>query len=384
MRTVFAAAALVLVLGTGAARADTFAVVPEAAAAPALLPSAETPNEAGTLLLPPGVFDAPFLPVQELPYEQLQALWVRAGGAYGIPWQVLAAINKIESDFGRNMGPSSAGAVGWMQFMPDTWLRWGMDGSGDGIADPWRPEDAVFAAARYLAAADGRTDISRALFAYNNAGWYVDDVLQLAALFGGGGGADAVFSLDRMAIAIEDAQERVPSEGPLADDPRDEHHAGEDQRDGEGDPAAGPLTEEEPGGDRHEHDLGVAQHRRQARPHLVDGVMPEDEVRREERARDPGKPGLAARPGTVASLLQPAEQGERRQRINATEDGRGGRRHVGELDEDRRERDRERAKDGGEHRATGKCVHVGAHPRSLPAAGGLRSARREVHTRADD
>jgi len=211
MRTVLAAAALVLVLGTGAARADTFAVVPEAAATPALLPSAETPNEAGTLLLPPGVFDAPFLPVQELPYEQLQALWVRAGGAYGIPWQVLAAINKIESDFGRNMGPSSAGAVGWMQFMPDTWLRWGMDGSGDGIADPWRPEDAVFAAARYLAAADGRTDIARALFAYNNAGWYVDDVLQLAALFGGGGGADAVFSLDRMAIAIEDAQERVAS-----------------------------------------------------------------------------------------------------------------------------------------------------------------------------
>lgn len=209
MRTLLAAAALVLVLGTGAARADTFALVPETTAAPAVLPSAETPNEAGTLLLPPGVFDAPYLPVQELAYEQLQALWVRAGGAYGIQWQVLAAINKIESNFGRNMGPSSAGAVGWMQFMPDTWLRWGMDGNGDGIADPWSPEDAVFAAARYLAAAEGRTDISRAVFAYNHAQWYVDDVLQLAALFGGGGGADAVFSLDRMAIAIEDAQEQV-------------------------------------------------------------------------------------------------------------------------------------------------------------------------------
>ena len=46
------------------------------------------------------------------------ALWQRAGAAYGVPWQVLAAINKIESNFGRNMGPSSAGAVGWMQFMP--------------------------------------------------------------------------------------------------------------------------------------------------------------------------------------------------------------------------------------------------------------------------
>ena len=70
--------------------------------------------------------------------------------------------------------------------MPDTWLRWGTDGNGDGIADPWNPEDAVYAAARYLAAAEGRTDISRAIFAYNHAQWYVDDVLELAALFGGG------------------------------------------------------------------------------------------------------------------------------------------------------------------------------------------------------
>jgi murein DD-endopeptidase MepM/ murein hydrolase activator NlpD len=215
MRPLLAAAAVVLALGAGTASADTFAVVPDTvpalASGPAVLPSAETPNEAGSLLLPPIVFDAPFLPAQERTYEQLQELWARAGAAYGIPWQVLAAINKIESDFGRNMGPSSAGAVGWMQFMPDTWLRWGMDGSGDGIADPWNPEDAVFAAARYLAAAEGRTDISRAIFAYNHAQWYVDDVLQLAALFGGGAGADAVFSLDRMAIAIEEAQQQVAS-----------------------------------------------------------------------------------------------------------------------------------------------------------------------------
>jgi len=111
------------------------------------------------------------------------------------------------------MGPSSAGAVGWMQFMPDTWLRWGMDASGDGIADPWSAEDAVHSAARYLAAAAGRSDISRAIFAYNHAQWYVDDVLQLAALFGGGGDADVVFTLDRMAIALEEAQKQVASLG---------------------------------------------------------------------------------------------------------------------------------------------------------------------------
>ena len=68
--------------------------------------------------------------------QRALALWQRPAQAYGIPWQVLAAINKIESNFGQNMGPSSAGAVGWMQFMPSTWLRWGIDASGDGIADP--------------------------------------------------------------------------------------------------------------------------------------------------------------------------------------------------------------------------------------------------------
>jgi murein DD-endopeptidase MepM/ murein hydrolase activator NlpD len=215
MRRLAAAATLALALGTGSASADTFAIVPEEpglVTAPVALPSAEVPNAAGSILLPPGAWEAAFLPVRELSYEELHALWLRAGAAYGIPWQVLAAINKIESNFGRNMGPSSAGAVGWMQFMPDTWLRWGTDGNGDGLVDPWDPEDAVYSAARYLAAAEGRTDISRAVFAYNHAQWYVDDVLQLAAMFGGEfASADAVFSLDRMAIALEAAQEQVAS-----------------------------------------------------------------------------------------------------------------------------------------------------------------------------
>jgi murein DD-endopeptidase MepM/ murein hydrolase activator NlpD len=70
-----------------------------------------------------------------------------------------------------------------MQFIPSSWLRWGMDGDGDGVADPWDPEDAVFAAARYLAAAGAHEDLSRAIFAYNHAQWYVDDVLRLARVF---------------------------------------------------------------------------------------------------------------------------------------------------------------------------------------------------------
>ena len=74
------------------------------------------------------------------------------------------------------------GAIGWMQFMPSTWERWGVDADGDGIANPWSPDDAIAAAARYLAASGGQSDISRAVFSYNHAQWYVDEVLQLAQL----------------------------------------------------------------------------------------------------------------------------------------------------------------------------------------------------------
>ncbi len=163
----------------GNAGAATFAVVPNS------LPSAQTPNTPGSLVLPPAWTERATRP-QSMSAEQLQQLWRRAGAGYGIPWEVLAAINEIETNFGGNMGPSSAGAVGWMQFMPDTWLRWGMDGSGDGVADPWNAEDGVFSAARYLAAAGGASDLRRGIFAYNHADWYVEDVLRLAALHAGG------------------------------------------------------------------------------------------------------------------------------------------------------------------------------------------------------
>ncbi|HET9324890.1 MAG TPA: hypothetical protein VFO03_13515, partial [Gaiellaceae bacterium] len=70
-------------------------------------PSAEAPNADGALLLPPGWTVSTLAP-RTLSFGELSALWHRAGATYGIPWQVLAAINKIESNFGRNMGPSSA------------------------------------------------------------------------------------------------------------------------------------------------------------------------------------------------------------------------------------------------------------------------------------
>ena len=106
-----------------------------------------------------------------------------------------------------------------MQFMPETWMRWGLDANGDGVANPWNPDDAVYAAARYLAAAGAHEDLSRAVFAYNHAQWYVDDVLELARLFGGDG---AAFEADltapvvpqpsagsELVFAIDDIEQRI-------------------------------------------------------------------------------------------------------------------------------------------------------------------------------
>jgi murein DD-endopeptidase MepM/ murein hydrolase activator NlpD len=102
-----------------------------------------------------------------------------------VPWQVLAGINEIETDYGRNLSVSSAGAVGWMQFIPSTWKQWGLDANGDGIADPYNPVDAIFTAARYLHAAGASKNLSQAIFAYNHASWYVQSVLLRAKLVGG-------------------------------------------------------------------------------------------------------------------------------------------------------------------------------------------------------
>ena len=206
MKKFILAGALVLAVTGGTARADVFALVPAGpgTGVPFVLPSAETPNTPGSLLLPIAWTERSAVQ-PSIEYPELEALWRSAGSAYGIPWEVLAAINKIESNFGRNMGPSSAGAVGWMQFMPDTWLRWGTDGDGDRVADPWDPQDGVYSAARYLAAAGGMADLRRSVFAYNHAEWYVDDVLELAALFGQGGG-EATLAYDTLQQDLGGAQ----------------------------------------------------------------------------------------------------------------------------------------------------------------------------------
>jgi hypothetical protein len=114
----------------------------------------------------------------------LLPIYQACGTEYGIPWEVLASINKIESGFGTNLNVSSAGAVGWMQFLPSSWEAFGVDANGDGRKDPYNPVDAICAAANYLKIAGAHDDLYQAIFAYNHADWYVQEVLLYARAYG--------------------------------------------------------------------------------------------------------------------------------------------------------------------------------------------------------
>ncbi|MGM0924136.1 MAG: NlpC/P60 family protein [Bacillota bacterium] len=143
----------------------------------------------------------PYLPIYQAAEEK-----------YGVPWNLIAAHHRVETRFSTiNPMVSPVGAEGHLQFMPCTWVGWsypscgglgkgsipdtkktdpeviskhggyGVDGNGDGKADPWDIEDAIFSAANYLAAngaAEG--DLRKAVFAYNRADWYVEEVLGFA------------------------------------------------------------------------------------------------------------------------------------------------------------------------------------------------------------
>ncbi|HHY79163.1 MAG TPA: peptidoglycan DD-metalloendopeptidase family protein, partial [Thermoanaerobacter sp.] len=128
----------------------------------------------------------------EIP-EELVPVFKAAGDKYGIPWTVLAAIAYRESSFNPNaVGPYlpdyNTSAVGMMQFLPETFGEYGVDGDGDGIISPFEPSDAVYTAAHYLSAnynlykKKGYSDIDalrKAVWNYNHAWWYVDQVMSI-------------------------------------------------------------------------------------------------------------------------------------------------------------------------------------------------------------
>jgi soluble lytic murein transglycosylase-like protein len=101
--------------------------------------------------------------------------WYRQAQArFGVRWQLLAAVNFVESDFGRVRNTSVAGAQGPMQFEPATWRAYGLGGN---VHDP---HDAILGAANYLAADGARHDERRALLGYNHSALYAAAVLHYA------------------------------------------------------------------------------------------------------------------------------------------------------------------------------------------------------------
>jgi hypothetical protein len=152
--------------------------------APAPPPSTLTPPLPGALGEAIGGIPDFFIESFRVP-PFLLPIYQAAGTAYDIPWQVLAAINEVETDYGRDLNVSSAGAEGWMQFLPSSWAQYGVDATGSGYEDPYNPADAIFAAARYLAAAGGARHIRDAVLSYNHSAAYVEAVMLRAQLLGG-------------------------------------------------------------------------------------------------------------------------------------------------------------------------------------------------------
>jgi murein DD-endopeptidase MepM/ murein hydrolase activator NlpD len=148
---------------------------------------------------------APARPVAGIPHSYVH--WYVVGGrvCHQLPWNVLAGVGEVESGHGANMGPSAAGAIGPMQFLPSTWRTWGRDGDGDGTADPYSPPDAIVSAARYLCFYAKRFgSVELAVAAYNAgpqavvdsgrtvppyAAAYVDRVLSWATRYAQQGGS---------------------------------------------------------------------------------------------------------------------------------------------------------------------------------------------------
>lgn len=133
-------------------------------------------------------------PVGPIPYERYVQIYKASAKRYGFAddWYVLAAVGKVESNHGQNMGPSGAGAMGPMQFLPSTWREYGVDGNGDGEANIMDPEDAIPSAASYLKYGGAPKDWYKALYTYNRAGWYVREVLRIAEAYRQQDGGDEV------------------------------------------------------------------------------------------------------------------------------------------------------------------------------------------------
>ena len=154
------------------------------------------PSEAAA---PAGQAAVSALARSEIPLLYLH-LYIAAASRYGIDWAILAGIGKVECDHGRNPSPSctnegaenAAGAGGPMQFLASTWAQYGVAVDG-GRPDRWNPADAIYSAANYLRASGAPGDYRDAIYAYNHALWYVQEVEYWAARYRGlGAGVETI------------------------------------------------------------------------------------------------------------------------------------------------------------------------------------------------
>jgi membrane-bound lytic murein transglycosylase B len=179
-RSVILACLFVLAVTVYGVAQDLGLLEPPARAAPAPKPAARQPRPSRAA-------------VADIPAGYLR-LYRTAGARYRVPWPVLAAIGKVESDHGRarlagvRSGSNWAGACGPMQFgcVPhskagDAWAHYGH-------GRPHDPAAAIPAAARYLVDHGARHNLDRALFAYNHSRSYVARVKALARDYARGGG----------------------------------------------------------------------------------------------------------------------------------------------------------------------------------------------------
>lgn len=114
--------------------------------------------------------------VAPTPANELMEYYRQAESEFGVPWNYLAAINLVETAFGRVAGVSTAGAQGPMQFMPSTFAAFGAGG------DIHSPRDSIMAAGRYLSANGFAQDPDYALYRYNNSNNYVRAIHDYAAV----------------------------------------------------------------------------------------------------------------------------------------------------------------------------------------------------------
>jgi hypothetical protein len=140
----------------------------------------------------PDSFGVSALAEAEIPALYL-SLYEQAARRYDLDWAILAAIGKVECNHGRDPDPSctkqgavnSAGAGGPAQFLASTWAKYGVNADGRGPPDRWDPADAIYAMANYLRASGAPQDYRKAIYAYNHAWWYVNEVEHWASLYRG-------------------------------------------------------------------------------------------------------------------------------------------------------------------------------------------------------